>query len=152
MPLHGYSTDADPPTWWDHIFAHPFELTLAAGGGLGGVFAIIASISQSATVSPSLDDLPELLAAAIGLLLILGGIGIIRGLFDDSPNLMVGWTYERGGMVLAGGGWAAYGFSIFGSRPAAVLSWGIPLLVVTSLALRFEAIRRRKHRMRESAP
>lgn len=152
MPLHTYLTDRDPPTFWDHVLAHPFELTLAGGGGLGGVFAIIAAISPRATVSQSLDGLPELLAAIIGLLLILGGVGVVRGLLDDSPDLMIGWTYERGGIILTAGGWLAYGFAVLGSHPAAVLSWGIPLLVTASLALRFEAIRKRKKRLREAQP
>lgn len=152
MPLHAYSTDREPPSVWDHTLAHPFELMLAFFGSFGGILALFAAISSNATVSPSLDELPEWLGGIVGALLIAGGAAIIRGLLDDSDDLMKGWRIERSGLILTGFGWASYGVTIVAARPAAVLSWGSALCVVLMVTLRFVATVRQERRVRKALP
>ena len=150
MPLHAYSTDSEPPSVWDHVLAHPFELALAVFGALCGLLSIFAAITPEATVSPSLDELPEVLGGLVGVLLIAGGAAIVRGLLDDSDDLMTGWRIERSGLILTGFAWAAYGVTIVSSRPAAVLSWGSALCVVLMVTLRFIATVKRERHIRRA--
>lgn len=150
MPTHGYTTDGRPPTVFDHILAHCFELCISAWAMLGGVAAIAAAVTTTGTVSPSLDKIPAWLAGAVGVLLVVGGGLIMRGLFDDSDNLMVGWQYERAGLILSGAGWACYGITIVSSNASAVLSYSSAATMVIASTLRFIATVRSEKRVRRA--
>lgn len=148
MPTHGYVSDRLPPTWFDHLLAHCFELTISAWAMLGGLAAIFSAFNDQVAVSPSLEALPNVVAALAGVLLLSGGAGIIHGLFDSSDDLMPGFRRERMGLVLTIGGWASYGVTVAALAPAAVLSWSMCAFMVAACALRLEAIRRSEHRLR----
>jgi cobalamin synthase len=142
MPTHGYRSTRQPPTFFDHILAHCFELAISVWAIQGGLQAIIATIDHARSVSPSLDRLPTGLAALVGLMLVLGGGGIIHGLFDNSDDLMVGFRRERMGLVLKASGWASYGACIIWISPTSILSWSLPVFMVAACLLRIEATRR----------
>ncbi|MER7070979.1 hypothetical protein [Terrabacter sp. NPDC000476] len=149
MPLHGYTTDRRPPSNMDHVYAHQFELGLALFGMLGGLGAVLSAFT-SVTVSPSIDRLPHWLAGAVGVLLLVGGGCVWRGLFDDSEDLMVGWRYERVGIVLTMAAWASYGITIATVSPRAVLSWGVAGIVVAMFGLRYRATVKEERRIRKA--
>lgn len=142
MPTHGYRSSRRPPTAFDHVLAHCFELAISAWAIQGGLQAIIATIAHDHSASPSLDQLPTGLAAIVGLMLILGGGGIIHGLFDNSDDLMVGFRRERMGLVLKASGWASYGACIVWISPGAIMSWSLPVFMIAACLLRVEATRR----------
>lgn len=149
MPLHGYSTDRRPPTVADHLLAHPFELGLAAWGIIAGAAGILSALSD-ATVSPSIDRLPEWLAAIVGAMLVVGGAAIWRGLLDDSEDLMVGWRIERTGLIFSMAAWGAYGITVATMHPTSILSWSVAVLVVIMFAVRFKATRLEERRIRKA--
>lgn len=148
MPLHGYTTDRRPPTNWDHLLAHPYSILICAFqilGGAGVLFSTLADVS----ISPSLDRLPESLLAAVGALLVVGGISVIRGLLDDSDDLMVGWRTERTGLVLSATAWAAYSVTILAAFPASVLTWTFGMVIVAAHLIRFRATQLEERRTRK---
>jgi protein-S-isoprenylcysteine O-methyltransferase Ste14 len=149
MPLHGYSTDRHPPTVADHLLAHPFELGFAAWGVIAGSAGVLSAFSD-ATVSASIDRLPDWLAAIVGVMLVIGGLLIWRGLLDDSEDLMVGWRFERVGLILSMAGWGGYGFTVAAMNPGAVLSWSVAPLVVAMFAVRYRATRIEERRIRKA--
>lgn len=150
MPTHGYRTDTHPPTFLDHLLAHCFELTISAWAMLGGVAAIFSAFNDQVSVSPSLDELPNIIAAAAGTLLLAGGGGIAHGLFDDSDDLMVGFRRERMGLVLSIGGWLSYGVCIAALSIGSALSWTLCIFMTVACGLRLVAIRRSEHRIRRA--
>lgn len=148
MPLRGYSTDNRPPTVLDHLLAHPLAITLGAWQVVGGLLAILTTLFDF-TVSPSLARLPQPIVAATGVLFAVGGIQVIRGLLDDSDDLMKGWKIERTGLILNVAAWGSFGVVVFGATPKSVLVWLLCLLVgVGGNALRFMATRREERRTR----
>lgn len=150
MPARGYVSDRHPPTWFDHLLAHCFEVTISAWAIVGGGAAIFSAFNDQVTVSPSLDSLPNVLAALAGVLLLLGGGGVIHGLFDSGDDLMVGFRRERMGLVLSIGGWASYGITIAALSLGSALSWTLCVFMVAACSLRLEAIRRSERRLRQA--
>ncbi|HET7399730.1 MAG TPA: hypothetical protein VFJ94_14530 [Intrasporangium sp.] len=149
MPLHGYTTDRRPPSLMDHVFAHPFELTLATWCGLAGAM-LAASTITGVQVSPTLDRLPWWLSVMVGALLVVGGICQVWGLFDDSDDIAVGWKIERVGLILSGSAWSSYTLAIVYLIPGAVLSWSLGLAILTMLGLRFTATVKEEQRIRKA--
>lgn len=150
MPLRGYTTDRRPPSVLDHILAHPFEMGLAAWGGGAGALLVIASIWDEMRVSPTVDMLPDWLAATLGGLLIVGGLLQTWGLLDDSDDIAVGWKLERMGLILSGAAWASYTMTIMWMLPRAVLSWSLTGTVLVMLALRYAATVLEERRIRKA--
>lgn len=148
MPTHVYVGFRRPPTKFDHLLAHPYELMLAAYGILGGVLALVSAFNHDISVSRSLEQLPVVGLAASALLLILGGGGILHGLFDDSPELGRGFSRERQGLVLAAAGWTVYALCIAWLSPSSVLSWGLCVSLVAAKLLRFVATVRQESGIR----
>src|SRR5690349_669392 len=111
MPLHGYSTDRRPPTNLDHMLAHPYALAVAAWQVFAGGLVLTALIFQ-VQLTTSAMRLPRVILFALCIVLIWGAVNVIRGLFDDSNDLRKGFRVERGGLILSGAGWTAYGASV----------------------------------------
>jgi hypothetical protein len=132
----------------DHLLAHPYELGLAAYGIVGGALAFVSSFLARVSVSPSLDQLPSVLSATAGALLVIGGFAILLGLFDSSADLGVGFTRERIGLTLAGTGWAVYAACILALSVPSVLSWGLCFTLVVCKGLRLYATVRQERAIR----
>jgi len=147
MPLHGYTTDRRPPTNADHIYAHPYSIGISAWQILAGSGVLLSTLSGM-RLSPSLDRLPEALLAAVGALLVVGGVSVIRGLLNDDDDLMVGWRTERTGLVLSATAWLAYAVTVFLVSPSAVLSWTSALMLGAAHLIRFRATRLEEKRVR----
>lgn len=149
MPLHGYTTDRRPPTNWDHVLAHPYSISISAWQILGGAFLVAATFWQI-SASQSVQRLPEWLVGAIGGLLVVGGISIIRGLLNDNDDLMVGWKIERTGLVLSATAWAAYAATIMFAFPGSVLAWtsGVALMLAHLIRYRATVLEERRVRLR----
>ena len=128
----------EPPTFFDHVLAHPWELTVAAFSALAGVLAVIA-VAGGAVVSPSIERLPDALAIAIGFMLAVGGALTARGLFDSHEDLMVGFGWERAGLVLTGCAWTVYAAVVVIAYPASILSWGLGATFALGAGLRLAA-------------
>lgn len=122
MPLHGYTTDRRPPSNMDHLLAHPYSIGISLLQIVAGLVIIVAA-TLSLRVSSSIQRLPEVLLFILAALLLAGGVGIIRGLLDDSDELMVGWKIERTGLVLSTTAWLVFGVTISAAFPGAVLAW-----------------------------
>jgi hypothetical protein len=147
MPLHGYTTDRRPPTNTDHLLAHPYSIFICGWQILAGA-AVVASILLNFALSRSLSRLPESLLAVIAAMLIVGGVSVIRGLLDDSDDLMVGWRIERTGLVLSATAWAAYAVTIIAAFPASVLTWTSALTFTGAHLVRLRATRLEEKRVR----
>ena len=147
MPLHGYTTDRRPPTNADHVLAHPYSFLLAAWQFVAGT-SVLASLLWGFSLSRSINRMPDELIAGICTLLIAGGIFIIRGLLDDSDDLMIGWKIERTGLILSATAWLAYAATVAWSYPRSVLSWSLSLVLASSLVIRWIATIREERRVR----
>ena len=146
MPLHGYSTDRRPPTNLDHMLAHPYAFAVAAWQIISGGLVVTALIFGFG-LNTSAMRLPRAPLFALCLVLIFGGINVVRGLLDDSNDLRKGFRVERGGLILSGAGWSAYGISVLIGNPAAVLSWSMGVIFSMAIALRIVAGRREENRI-----
>ena len=138
MPLHGYSTDRRPPTNLDHMLAHPYAMAVAAWQILAGSLVITALVFGFG-LNTSTMRLPKGPLFALCLVLLLGGINVIRGLLDDSNDLRKGFRVERGGLILSGAGWTSYGLSVLIANPGAVLSWSMGVIFSAAIGLRLVA-------------
>lgn len=147
MPLHGYTTDRRPPTNRDHVLAHPHSFVLAAWQMLAGA-GVLASLLWGFSLSQSINRMPDEIVAGICVLLMGGGIFIIRGLLDDSDDLMVGWKIERTGLVLSATAWAAYAATLAWSFPSSTLSWSLPLALTLMHLIRYRATVLEERRVR----
>ena len=147
MPLHGYTTDRRPPTNADHLLAHPYSFLICAWQIIAGAGVLVSTLTP-VRLSQSLDRLPEVLLASIGALLIVGGLSVIRGLLDDSDDLMAGWRTERSGLVLSATAWIAYVATILAAFPQSVLSWTSGLALASAHLIRFRATRLEEKRVR----
>ena len=147
MPLHGYTTDRRPPTNWDHFLAHPYSMGISGWQVLAGAGVLISTLTNI-RVSQSLNRLPESLLAAVGALLVVGGVSIIRGLLNDDDDLMVGWRTERTGLVLSATAWIAYAVTILAAFPESVLTWTSGFMLAAAHLVRFRATRLEEKRVR----
>lgn len=136
MP-HRIYRGSEPPRWWDPLLAHPWELTSATFGVVGGIVAALIVIDGQ-NISSSTAALPVPLVAAMLAMLIAGGALIWLGLLDYGPDLMRGWTRERMGLMLTASGWGIYTASIIIEDPN-LLSAGIGATFALSAALRLVA-------------
>jgi hypothetical protein len=148
MPTHVYRGHRKPPTAFDHLLAHCWEIPLSVWAMVGGGMSIYAAFTTGTSVSRSYDQLPMIFAALAGALLVLGGGGIVHGLFSNGEDLRIGFTRERMGLALAGAGWAIYGVCIYSLDDGAFLSWSLCFTIFTSCVLRIVAtyIQERLHR------
>lgn len=147
MPLHGYTTDRRPPTNWDHVLAHPLSICISAWQVLAGA-GVLVSLLWDFSLSTSMSRMPDPLVAGMCALLMLGGLFIIRGLLDDSDNLMTGWKTERTGLILSATAWAAYSITVAVSYPASVLSWTMTLAIAAAYLIRCRATVLEERRVR----
>jgi len=147
MPLHGYTTDRRPPTNWDHVLAHPHSFVLAAWQVLAGC-GVLASLLWDFSPSRSISRMPQPIIVGVCVLLFLGGVFIIRGLLDDSDDLMVGWKIERTGLVLSATAWSAYAATVAWSFPSSTLSWSLSLTLALAPTIRYHATVREERRVR----
>lgn len=146
MPLHGYSTDRRPPTNFDHLLAHPYAIGLAAFQIFAGSL-VTCSMVFGFSFNSSALALPRMPLFALCLVLILGGLNVIRGLFDDSNDLRKGFRIERGGLILSGAGWTSYTVAVLIGNTGGILGWSMGLFFSAMLALRLVAGRREERRV-----
>lgn len=147
MPLHGYSTDRRPPTNWDHFLAHPYSMCISGWQVVAGAGVLVSTLTDI-RLSQSLERLPQMLLAAVGALLIVGGVNVSRGLLNDDDDLMVGWRIERTGLVLSATAWLAYTVTIIAAFPASVLTWTSGLALASAHLIRFRATKLEERRVR----
>ena len=138
MPRRRYHPRV-PPTRLDHLLAHPYEIVLAAVGLAASAGILAAKATPMFAVSESVAALNGLVAWILGILGIPGHALIIRGLFDDHPDLMVGWRRERYGLVLAGSSWLLYASGVAWVHPHPTVSYGFAGGIVAAMALRLAA-------------
>lgn len=146
MPLHGYSTDRRPPTNLDHMRAHPYSLAIAAWQIVVGGLVLVALVFNF-QITTSAMRLPRAVLFALALVLLLGAVNVMRGLFDDSNDLRKGFRIERGGLILSGAGWTSFSLSVLIANPGAVPTWSMGLLFSAAMALRIDAGRREEARI-----
>lgn len=149
MPTHVYVGFRRPPTWFDHLLAHPYELIISGYGAVGGAVAFVSAFNGDLSVSRSMDLLPYWVLALAGLLLVLGGGGIYHGLFDSSDDLGRGFSRERQGLALSSAGWAVFGICIYALSAKSFLSWGLCVALVVANILRFVATSRQENGIRD---
>lgn len=148
MPLHGYTTDRRPPSNLDHLYAHPYSIGISALQTVACVIIVVSTVLD-VQVSQAMARLPEGLLFILSALLLVGGGAIIRGLLDDSDDLMVGWKIERTGLILSGTAWIVFGYTIWASFHAAVLAWLWCGVLGVCHAIRYRATVLEEKRVRE---
>ena len=147
MPLHGYTTDRRPPTNRDHVLAHPHAFVLAAWQIMAGV-SVLASLLWDFTPSRSIARMPQPIIIGVCILLVIGGVFIVRGLLDDTDDLMTGWKIERSGLILSTTAWAAYAATVAWSFPGSALSWSLSLALAVMHVIRYHATVLEERRVR----
>ena len=146
MPQHGYSTDRHPPTVRDHIYAHPYAFCVHGFQLSIGALVLVALVFRFEFTS-SVLRLPRGPLFALCLVLIFGGISVFRGLLDDSNNLRKGFRVERGGLILSGAAWTAYGICVLIANPLAIPNWSLAGFFSLAMGLRIAAGRREENRI-----
>lgn len=134
----------------DHALAHPWEVPLAVFQIFGGGIGVVASLSDQITVSPTVDNLPWFLALAMCLMLAVGGVMTLFGIFDDGDDMMRGWRLERSGLILAATGWTVYTGILLATHPESLLGWAFGLVATVSAGLRTWATFREERRLRNA--
>lgn len=148
MPLHGYTTDRRPPSVADHFYAHPYSMAVALFQILAGLVFTLATLLRVTNVSQSLQRLPGPILLMLSLMLIVGGVSIIRGLLDDSDDLMIGWKIERAGLILSATSLGVFAFVVFWSFPKSVTGWGLAAFLTAAHLLRLRATILEERRVR----
>jgi len=94
-----------------------------------GVVVHLSLLLPGFVPSKSMDQMPGILAALIGLFLIVGGGLALLGLYWRGDVVSLGWRLERSGWVLAAGGFFTYAMSVAWHYPGSLFAYGIPLLL-----------------------
>lgn len=148
MPLHGYTTDRRPPSNRDHLYAHPYSMAVAAFQILAALVITAAAVLNLSGVSQSLQRLPATLLLMLSAMLLVGGVSIIRGLLDDSDDLMIGWKIERRGLILSATSLGIFAFVIASQFPKSVTGWGLSAFLTAAHLIRFRATVLEERRVR----
>lgn len=136
MPNHHYTITHRPPRLTDHFLAHGMSYAMAIWSMYVGVVSVITG-ATSFEVSKALIVLPGALTVGIGTFLIIGGWSIVAGLSDDSDDVRVGWRKERGGIVICGTGWLAFGVATLILAPAVTIFWSLALFMQIGMGARY---------------
>lgn len=147
MPERIYSGGGHPPTVLDRILAHPWELVIAGWSAFVGAATALSHL-LGAYASPSVNQLPILLIIALAAMLVAGGLQTARGVFNNDPDLMVGYRHERVGLVLIGTAWTIYAVAVLVAFPGSISSWSSGLALGLGAAIRLWASLCEESRMR----
>ena len=111
------------------FYAHPFELALGAALIVNGVRGFTGSLS------PSVDQLPQLPLALYLIVSTVGGLGVVLGLVTERK------TIERSALYLVAAAYAAYGILLVSTNGAAGIATAtVAAVVATACLLRASAI------------
>ena len=96
MPDHLHlPAPGQPPTWRDHLAAHPMSVTLLIIV-LCSALLIVADAATSHTLLPSLTPIPPWVQATLGALLVVGVVLALMGtVWRPKPLLRGGQTVLR---------------------------------------------------------
>ena len=111
------------------LYAHPFELALGAALLVNGVRGFTGSLS------PSVDQLPQLPLALYLIVSTVGGLGVVLGLVTERK------TIERSALYLVAAAYAAYGILLVSTNGAAGIAT-VAAVVAAACVLRAKAIRK----------
>ena len=111
------------------FYAHPFELALGAALIVNGVRGFTGSLS------PSVDQLPQLPLALYLIVSTVGGLGVVLGLVTERK------TIERSALYLVAAAYAAYGILLVSTNGAAGIAT-VAAVVAAACVLRAKAIRK----------
>jgi hypothetical protein len=113
------------------LYAHPFELALGAALIVNGVRGFVGSLS------PSVDQLPQLPLALYLVVSTVGGLGVVIGLVVERKAI------ERSALYLVAASYAAYGILLVSTNgAAAIASATVAGVVAAACVLRAKAIRK----------
>lgn len=113
------------------FYAHPFELALGAALIVNGVRGFTGSLS------PSVDQLPQLPLALYLIVSTVGGLGVVLGLVTERK------TIERSALYLVAAAYAAYGILLVSTNGAAGIATAtVAAVVAAACVLRAKAIRK----------
>lgn len=138
-----------PPSFKEQLLDNVFEVQTALAGLITGVIALLGVFTAYHVVDmrPWVSNvLVVVLAGAISL----GGVMMLRGIFDRSDNLQRGWALERAGLILSGVAWLVYGIWAFAEEPQRPLGWLSPLLLVGAMSLQLYATVIDERRVRDT--
>lgn len=139
MPRHTYHARNEPPSFWDRVWFHPFEVSIALIWLVGATVMVGEVILQDFTPSPAMEEPADLTALLLAVTLFIGAGGVLAGLFYDQGNLMKDWLAERLGLVFGASGTLSYAVAVYWSFPGSILSWGIPILMALGCVARLIA-------------
>lgn len=138
-----------PHTWLDHFLAHPWEIAISLWSAFIGAATLITTLLRSdTTASSSVAQLPNVLIYALAAMLVGGAAQTLRGLFNDDPDMMIGFAHERVGLVLVGTAWLVYAVAVIAAFPDAISSWTSGLTLAAASALRLAATLRDERTLR----
>lgn len=150
MPRHVYRARTEPPSFWDRLWAHPFEFMMAAVWLIGAIVMVGELLLQGFTPSPAMEEPADLVALLLAAFLLVGAVGVLVGLLYDNQNLIRDWQAERVGLISGASGTAAYAYAVYWSFPSSILSWGIPILMALGCVARLIATFLEERSRRES--
>lgn len=138
MPRHRFTPRVEPPGFWDRVYSHPFETSMAGLWTAAGVLMVVASFIDY-DPSHSLSRAAPWATFLLGVMLFIGAAGVIHGLFVDSNDLVSDWLKERLGLLLGGLGLLGYSTAVGMTFPWNILSWLTPLMMAIACLIRIRA-------------
>lgn len=139
MPLRSYHARHKPPSFWDHMFAHDYEVVLAVLHIIAGLLGVTGVVLPDFPIPVSIQRLPMPLAGALCVVLLAAGVFILAGIYSHAEDLMVGYRRERAGLILSCAAWTAFAVVVLVSFPASTFFWLIGFALAAGAAVRFAA-------------
>lgn len=133
----------------DRLLMNPFEAQTAVSGILTGLF-VLADIILGSPLVQLRPWTSHVFVVGLAALIVLGGVAILRGMFDRSDNVLRGWQIERTGLILSGVAWLAYGLWAAWDEPRSILGWLSPILLAITMALQYWSTVLDERRVRQS--
>lgn len=140
MPNRFPKARRHPPSLWDHVVAHSFQLAASAWCVVLGSYIIIGIlVTGHGGISRHIDTLPSWVALSLGGSVGVGGIMSALGVCWPGIRLDLAWRIERTGLILLLFGWTAYITVLSSSHQVSMFNVSMALAMVSGATLRIWA-------------
>lgn len=140
MPNRVRKARRHPPSMWDHVVSHPFQMASSVWCILLGSYIIIGVlVTGHEGISRHIDVLPAWVALNLGGSVGVGGVLSALGVCWPGIRLDLAWRIERTGLILLLFGWTAYISVLASSQQVSMFNVSMALAMVSGATLRIWA-------------
>lgn len=135
MPDRYYRARHEPPSWWDHVMAHPGTAGLALVWNVIGIMLVMIPILPDNAPSTSIGNLPTPLAISLGVFIFAGGALLGWGATVTSKWAHREWRAQIVGLFIGSLGWLSGGVAIMLQNPSGAFTYTLSFAQVVTAAL-----------------